>query len=134
MKNTSLCIIWGMLYALCALLGFLPPTTGFMKVLMLLCSLAFFIPGGILLYDALRQKNRKMLRALRIISASSLILTLAILVANFLVVLAAEWVGNLFYTLLVLVSVPMVSSGYWVLSLFLWACLLMATFLKPGKK
>ena len=134
MKNTSLCIIWGMLYALCALLGFLPASTGFMNVLTLICSLAFFIPGVILLCDALRQKNRKVLLGIRILSICSLVLTLAVLVANFLAVMAAEWVGDLLYTLLVLVSVPMVSSGYWVLSLFIWACLLMATFLKPSKK
>ena len=133
MKTKSLCIAWGALYVLCALLGFIPAPTGFLKVLLVICSLAFFIPGGILVYDALQQKNRKVLLVARILSTISLILTLVVLVANFLWVLAAQWVGDLLYALLVLVSVPMVSSGYWVMSLFLWACLLFATFLKPKK-
>ena len=35
---------------------------------------------------------------------------------------------------LVVVSTPMVASGYWVLSLFLWACLLMVSLKKCQKK
>ena len=71
--------------------------------------------------------------AVRILSACSLVLTLVALVANFLGVLASDLVGSLLYVLLVLVSTPMVCSGIWVASLFLWACLLMATFLKIKK-
>ena len=133
MKIKSLSILWTALYLLCTLLGFIPNPVGFLKILMLIFALAFFIPGGILVYDALQQRNKKVLRGIRILSAGSLGLTLAVLVANFLGVLASEAIGSFLYVLLVLVSTPMVCSGYWVVSLFLWACLLMATFLKPGK-
>ena len=133
MKTKSLYILWIMLYVLCTLLGFIPNPVGFLRVLMVACALAFFIPGGFLVHTALQQRNKKALRTLRIISASSLILTLVSLVANFLGVLASEAVGNLLYVLLVLVSTPMVCSGFWVASLFLWACLLMATYLKSKK-
>ena len=133
MKTKSLYILWGMLYVLCTLLGFIPNPTGFLRGLMIACSLAFFIPGGILVYDALQQKNPKVLRWVRILSAGSLGLTLVVLVANFLGVLASGAIGTLLYVLLVLVSTPMVCSGYWVASLFLWACLLIATFLKTKK-
>ena len=133
MKTKSLWILWGMLYALCTLLGFIPNPTGFLRVLLLTFALVFFIPGGILVYDALRQKKKTVLMAVRILSACSLVLTLVVLVANFLGVLASDLVGSLLYVLLVLVSTPMVCSGFWVASLFLWACLLMATFLKIKK-
>ena len=133
MKTKSLWILWGALYALCTLLGFIPNPTGFLRVLLLTFALVFFIPGGILVYDALRQKKRSVLMAVRILSACSLVLTLVALVANFLGVLASDLVGSLLYVLLVLVSTPMVCSGIWVASLFLWACLLMATFLKIKK-
>ena len=133
MKTKSLWIAWGGMYVLCTLLAFIPYPTGFLKILLLLFALAFFIPGGILLYHAWQQGNRKLLRQIRILSILSLGLTLAALIANFLAVLASETVGAVVYVALLLVSTPMVCSGIWVVSLFLWACLLYATFLKPKK-
>ena len=133
MKNKTLVVLWAMLYALCTLLGFIPSPTGFLRFLLSLFAAVFFVPAFMLLHDALTRKNRKLLRFLRLVSALSLGLTLVLLVANFLGVMASQAVGNLLYVLLVLVSTPMVCSGYWVASLFLWACLLMATFLKPKK-
>ena len=35
--------------------------------------------------------------------------------------------GNALFGVLIVVSSPMVCSGYWALSLFLWACLLMVS-------
>ena len=133
MKNKSLYILWGMLYVLCTLLGFIPQPAGFLRVLMLVFSALFYIPGFILVHTALQQNDKKTLRTLRIISAGSLVLTLAALVGNFLGVLASEAVGNLLYVALVLVSTPMVCSGFWVAPLFIWACLLFASFLKTKK-
>jgi hypothetical protein len=118
------------MYVLCTLLAFLPSPTGFLRVLLLLLALVFFIPGGMLVFYGLKENNRKTLRQLRIVSILSLGLTLAALVGNFLTVLASDAVGTALYVLLVLVSTPMVCSSLWILSLFLWACLLMATFLK----
>ena len=133
MKNKTLYIIWGILYVLCTLLGFIPNPAGFLRGLMLFFSAVFYIPGFILIHTAHQQNNKKGLRTLRLISAGSLVLTLAVLIVNFLGVLASETVGNLLYVLLVLVSTPMVCSGYWVAPLFIWACLLMTTFLKTKK-
>lgn len=130
MKTKSLWIAWGAMYVLCTLLGFIPNPTGFLRSLMLFISVVFYFPGFILIYTAQQQNNKKALRTLRLISAGSLALTLAALVANFQWVMASEAVGNLLYVVLVLVSTPMVCSGLWASPLFLWACLLMATFLK----
>jgi len=66
----------------------------------------------------------------RILAILSLSLSLIALVANFLSILGTEALGNALYVVLVLVSVPMVCGQYWVMSLFLWACLLMASFIR----
>lgn len=118
--------LWAVLFATCACLGFVNDAAGFGKALLTLSSLIFFLPGVLLLYWGQRKQ-------VRIISICSLSATLVLLVANFFSVLASEAVGNVLYAVLVIVSSPMVCSQYWVLSMFAWACLLMATFLKPKK-
>ena len=118
--------LWAVLFIICACLGFVTDAAGFGKALLTLSSLIFFIPGGLLLYWGQRKQ-------VRIISICSLSATLLLLVANFFSVLASEAVGNVLYFILVIVSSPMVCSQYWVLSMFLWACLLMTTFLKSKK-
>lgn len=132
MKNSILFIAWAVLYIICALLGLAPLQSVAGSVFMTFLSLVFFLPGGILVYRGFRQKNRKLLRSVRIIAMLSLALTLVTLVANFFSVLASEAVGNILQILLTLVSAPMICSGYWILSLFLWACLLMSTLM--GRK
>lgn len=130
MKNKVLFALWAVLYVLCVLFGMLGPAEGFGSVLLFLLSLVFFVPGIILLYRSLRDHDRKTLRLIRILCGASLGLTLLALVASFFTVLASQWVGNLLHVILVLVSAPMVCCRYWALSLFLWACLLMASFCK----
>ena len=63
----------------------------------------------------------------------SLVLTLCFLVAN-MAVAAAETTNKLLHVLLALVSAPMLCGQYWAMSLFLWACLLFATFIKQPKE
>ena len=134
MREKILYAVWGCLYAVCAVLGFVNGAQGFGKLLLLLTALIFFIPAGILLYDAVRARDKKALRRLRIISACSLGLTMALLIANILSVAASTAVGEALHGFLVLVSVPMFCSQYWLVSLFLWACLLMLTLYKRPKQ
>ena len=54
-------------------------------------------------------------------------MTLLTLVANFLSLGAGDAVGEGLYAVLVIVSSPMICSGYWLLSLFLWACLVVVS-------
>lgn len=133
MKERVLYIAWAVLYAICAALGFYGEAEGFGKVLFVLTALIFFLPGIGLLILGYREKNRKILRRVRIISAVSLALTLILLIAN-VAVAAAEATNRLLHVLLVLVSAPMLCGQYWVMSLFLWACLLFATFVKLPKE
>ena len=118
--------LWAVLFVICAFLGFVQNAAGFGKVLLILSSLIFFIPGAVLLVWGQRKQ-------IRIISLCSLGLTLVLLIATFLSVMASQPVKNVINALLVIFSTPMFCSQFWVLSLFLWACLLMATFLDSKK-
>ena len=133
MKERVLYIAWVVLYAICAALGFYGEAAGFGKVLFVLTALIFFLPGIGLVVMGYREKNRKTLRRVRLISVVSLILTLTFLVAN-VAVAAAETTSNVLHVLLVLVSAPMLCGQYWAMSLFLWACLLFATFVMLPKE
>ena len=134
MKNRHLYMIWGILYVLCTVLGFVPQPEGAAGVLFTVLSVLFFVPGWILLLRSEKQGQKKTPRTVCILCAASLVLTLVTLVANFLSVGAALAVGDVLYGLLIIVSSPMVCSGYWVLSLFLWAFMLMKSISLLRKK
>ncbi len=124
MTNTLLFILWGAGFVLCAGLGFIPEPQGFAGVALTALSLFFFVPPGLLVCRSHKAGDGATLRLVRNLSIASLGLTLGLLVANFLSVLWPESMGDLVHTILIIVSSPMVCSGYWALSLFLWACLL----------
>ena len=130
MKKTAIYGIWAGLYCLCVGLGFVPETAGFGKFLLVLTGLVFFLPPFYLVVAARKAESRKTLTALRLISILSLGMTLVLLVLNFLSVYFSARTGLVLYVLLVMVSAPMACCQYWVLSLFLWACLLFATVKK----
>ena len=134
MKKPILYSLWAVIYILCASLSFVAQPVGAAKVFLILLSLAFFVPGTILLYDGKQAVDKKTVRTIRLVSVLSLSLTLVMLVANFASVLASEAVGNTLDPILALVSVRMMCSHHWVLSLFLWACLLTASFIRFPKK
>ena len=133
MKKNTLFALWGGLFALCAGLGFIPEPKGFLRVLLTVFAVAAFIPPAVLMKRAVSEKDRRTLSLLRNLSALSLGLTAVLLVGNFLSVFASEAVGDVLYWVLVIVSSPMVCSGYWALSLFLWACLMIAGMSKLKK-
>ena len=136
MKNKYWYILWGCLFIICALLGFIPQPEGFLKVIMILAAAAFFVPGWVLLYRAHSRKEMGHAKAVRTVSLVSLVFTLFFLILNLLSGHASAGTGNALYGFLVIFSAPMVCSQYWVASLFLWACLLMTAFsiLHKGKK
>lgn len=126
MKPKTLFALWGGLFVLCAALGFVNTASTALQVLMTLLSIAFFIPGALLLRQSREHNDPEPARLVRNLSAASLVLTAMLLIANFLSALAPVWLGNLLHCMLVVVSAPMICSGYWALSLFLWACLMIA--------
>lgn len=124
MKTKNLFILWGGLFALCAALGFVHTASKALQILMTLLSIAFFVPGALLLRQSKQSSNREVALLVRNLSAASLISTVVLLIGNFLSALAPKLLGDILYGMLVVVSSPMICSGYWALSLFLWACLM----------
>ncbi|MBO5129280.1 MAG: hypothetical protein J6B95_02910 [Oscillospiraceae bacterium] len=126
MNQKSCFALWGGMFALCAGLGFIAEPVGLLKALMVLLSLGFFVPGFLLLRDARRRGDRNTLALIRNLAALSLLTTLILLIANFLSVMAGEILGSILYYVLIIVSAPMICGQYWAVSLFLWACLMIA--------
>ena len=126
-------ILWGVMYALCAGLSHISQPGTAQSVALTILSVLFFVPPAILLINALLQKGKKTLLILWRISAISLGLTVAALLANVLSALGSPLLGDVMHEILIFVSVPMVACPYWALSLFLWACLFFATMPRKAK-
>jgi hypothetical protein len=124
MKKSVLLSVWAAGFALCAGLGFLPEPEGVLAAVMTLLSVAFFVPPFVLLYQADKNGDASCIALIRNLAALSLLVTAVVLVLNFVSVMGGEFLGNVLYYLLVIVSSPMICCRYWALSLFLWACLL----------
>ena len=124
-KTKKLWIFWGIAYLLCTVCAFFPVTPGALAGLFLLLSLGFFVPPAFLIFEAVQEKQPKILKIIRNLSLFSLGLTLAAILLNFLSIQASDGWGMVLYWLLILVSTPMVCSQVWVVGLFGWACLLM---------
>lgn len=124
MKKQHLFALWGGLFLLCAALGFIPQPGTALQILMTIFSIVFFLPGALLLRLSHTSGDRTIAVLVRNFSAASLILTAVLLILNFLSVLAPALLGNILHGMLVVVSTPMICSGYWVLSMFLWASLM----------
>ena len=127
MSKKLLCILWAGLFILCAACGFIPEPEGTGQILLTLLSLLFFLPPACLLYKAAKQTDPDTLRLIRNLSVLSLTLTLALLILNFLTVFGSDRLGQVLHHVLTIVSSPMICSGHWGMSLFFWACLLMAS-------
>ena len=132
LKVTVSCCLWLCLYILCVGLGTVEKIAGIGKVLFVLSALIFFLPGVYLLCLGKKEQNRKIVLGVRICAICSLALTVIVFCINVMAVSAGASVGNNLYQVLNLVSAPMFCSQYWILSIFLWACLLSASF--TGKK
>ena len=134
MKKSSLMAVWGIFYIICAGLGFIPEPEGAVRIFLTVISVLFFVPPAILLYDAFSGRDRKTVLRIRRLSALSLGVTLALLIANLLAALTSEWLGTVLHVLLAICSAPMFCSNYWILSLFLWAVLLVSSMQKWKEK
>ena len=120
MKKTVLFALWGGLFVISAALGLADNTKAGLWV-----SILFFLPPSLLLYDAGKAGDKSAVLLIRNLAALSLGLTLVLLILNVVFAVKSQTVGNFLHGILGVVSAPMLASGYWALSLFLWACLLM---------
>ena len=127
MKKSVLFLLWGIGFILCAAAGFIPGPEGFVYAALILLAVTSFVPAGLLLYNAHAQGDRNTVCLVRNLSAASLLLTMVLLILNLLSVRWPTWVGDMLYTVLLVVSSPMACAQNWLLSMFLWACLLVAS-------
>lgn len=134
MNQKLLYTLWAVLFILCAGLGFIPEPTGILSVLMTVFSVLSFVPPAVLLYRASMEKDMPTLKLVRNFSALSLGLTLLLIILNFLSAAGSEILGTILYYVLIIVTSPMVCSGHWAMSMFLWACLLMVSLRELRKK
>ena len=134
MKNHTLLALWGGLFALCAALGFIAAPAGALRVFMKLLAIAFFIPPALLLRGAAKDSDRNTVLLVRNLALGSLALTAVLIIANFLSALGSPLLGSILHSVLVVVSSPMICSGHWALSLFLWASLMTAAIMILKKK
>ena len=102
--------------------------TEFLRIV--LPAQVFFLPGAWLLGMGIKNKRRKTVLRVRIIAICSLALTVIVFCANVIAVSADASVGRTLYDILNLVSAPMFCIQYWIISIFLWACLFSASFKK----
>ena len=131
MKEKTLYPLWAFFYVLCVVLGAIPNRTSAGSVALAVVAVLFFVPGAMLLYLGVRDGRKKTVVRVRAISLVSLVLTTGLLIANLLSVRSSSLVlGDVLYVALSAVSAPMLclESNYWMVSLFGWACLLMASF------
>ena len=126
MKKKGLFVLWGVLFAACAGLGFVPQPTGGLKWLLGLLGLLFFAPPVLLLARAQESGDRAVAALVRNLAIASLVLTLLALVGNVLSLLGGVTLGNVMNVVLAIVSTPMFCGQIWVLSIFCWAFLMIA--------
>ncbi len=127
MNSILLKVLWAGMFIVCSVLGFLPEPEGVTKVLLVILAVAFFIPPGLLLWQAWRKRDRKEMKLLKLLSICSLGITLALMVGNLLSVLASPVVGDILYGALVILGTPLITGQYWALGPGLWAALLFST-------
>lgn len=127
MKIKTLSILWADMFLLCAGLGFIPNPQGLAYGLLVVAALAFFVPPVLILVKAKKSGDGKPIRVIRNLSILWLSVTLIFLVANLASIGASAAMGTALYYMLIVVSSPMICGQIWALSLFLWACLLMAS-------
>ena len=127
MKAKKLYALWAVFFILCAGLGFIPEPEGTLRFVLTFVSLLFFLPPALLLLRAGNRQDADTAKLIRNLAALSLGLTLVLLILNFFTAFASEALGRVLHYVLVIVSSPMICSGHWAMSLFLWACLLMAS-------
>ena len=133
MKKSTLYYIWLGAFVVCFLFSLIEKPSAPLQVVMTIFSLGFFAPPVCLFVKAKREQDKKSIKMLRIVAILSLALTLLLFILNIMSMAWSEAAGNFLYYVLTFVSVPAVCCKSWALSLFLWGCLLSATFLKDQK-
>ena len=130
MSRRTLYILWGALYIITAGLGFIPDNGGWLSYALSAVGILFFVPGGVLLYRAVKYRNDRERQRLRRLSLASLGATAVTLMLSMVFAGGSPVAGDIMHVLLGLVSAPMLCCRLWLISLFGWACMLMVSLQK----
>ena len=122
MKNSVVYGVWAFLYFACVALGFVPNPEGLGKYLLILVGCISFIPPFYLAWKGKKEQDIKVLQVVLAVSSGVLVMTMVMLVLNFLSVYFSKAAGIALYILLILFSAPMACCQYWAIALFLWYC------------
>lgn len=122
--------IWGVLFALTALLGLAFPdaenSAG--RLVLQLISAVFFLPPWLILAKANGEGNLHHVRIVRYLSIASLAATLILFCAGIFSVRLGQSAGDILHILMAVICAPLVCSDLYVLPMFLWATLLVGSF------
>ena len=130
MGNTmKLWISWAAAYVVCTICGLIPTSEGsFIGLPLMLLGMAFFIPPTILIWYVVKKKRVSPLVHIRNVSIIFLALTTIAYVLNMLTYDASEPVQLFAQWFKAMVATPMdcLPEQIQLLSVFGWACILMA--------
>ena len=136
-KKSVVYVVWAVWYLICLCLCLGRTPIGWEKAPFVLVGLLFYVPPFYLLFLAKKDKEKKTVAILRIISAASLGAFVVLYALN---IMSASWsvlAGRILYYLLIVFCAPIVCGQFFPLGLYLWACILMVTLKgrnRPGRK
>lgn len=133
MSYTVLYVLWGVLYALTAALGFITPE-GVLVYVFALLAVLFFLPPWLILRKANREGKPIHNHTIRFLAIVWLAVAVMLLVLNIRSAVWPESVGNALHAALTVASAPLVCGQMPALSLFLWAILLLGSASRPSRK
>ena len=134
MKKRLLWISWLLAYGVCAGLSHITRPEGNQLWTIPLFGALFFVPPVLLLIDAMRKNEEKLLRTLRWLSGLSVGLTVVAFLVNLLSVFGGETLGIVLNEVLIFVSVPLFCFGNLYASTFCWCCIFFTTLLRKNPR
>ena len=91
MKTNLLYKIWAGFFALCAGLSFISEPTGLIKAVLIGLSIGFFLPPALILKQQEKSGSRMHIQIIRNLAAASLILTILLIIVNFMSLMATRF-------------------------------------------
>lgn len=131
-RYKPLYLAWGGAFVLTAVLGLLFPGAQDPVGLFFLrfASVVFFLPPWLILAKARAEKALFHIRLLRYLALASLVLTMVLFCAGILAGPDSQTLGDLIHVIMSIACAPLICSNLYVLPMFLWATVLVASFTK----
>ena len=129
LRYRTLYILWAVLFVLTAVLGLaVTPKTVGVRLAMQLAAAVFFLPPWLILTKAKAESSAHHRNLIRLLAAAALVLAMVMICLNIVAVHWSEGAAAAINIVTTVVTAPMVCGDAYVLSLFLWATLLVGSF------